>query len=162
MPGSPTDSRKQRAQNVGFFALGALVVAGVVAAAQYFSGSENDTDGEHCSARSSSPTGTATRNYRIDHNQPTSPASHDVTAQPPGSSTAVAEEAECAVVCSICMSRPCNMLFNECGHLSMCESCVLQMSRSGLHDTRTNADRELIARCPLCRQVGTLQKVYLP
>ena len=55
------------------------------------------------------------------------------------------EEVVDAITCVVCMDRPRNALYSNCGHLCVCQDCASKSER----------------KCPICRTAGGVQLVRL-
>ena len=54
------------------------------------------------------------------------------------------------LLCVVCMEKPINTVFLECGHMLCCETCA----------QRTKARKQ---QCPVCRQgIRRVKAIYLP
>lgn len=65
--------------------------------------------------------------------------------------------------CVCCMERPQSFMFVECGHLCLCEPCLVQLTRaSGAagHTAVRSGQEPVRVACPCCRHVGPLVKTY--
>ena len=67
------------------------------------------------------------------------------------------------VRCPVCFEAVPNILFSNCGHLALCESCEASMWKPEcrhLHVEFQNDYGQL--KCPMCRLAGPTRKIFLP
>ena len=53
--------------------------------------------------------------------------------------------------CCVCLSKPSNVLFTNCGHLCICEEC-----NNNLNDTAEDN-----IKCPMCRTEVTQKRIII-
>ena len=58
-------------------------------------------------------------------------------------------------LCTVCMDRPLQTIFNQCGHISLCLPCFNEAERKA-------AEQSKAVRCPICRGGGNIRRVYFP
>ena len=58
-------------------------------------------------------------------------------------------------LCTVCMDRPLQTIFNQCGHISLCLPCFNKAERKA-------AEQSKAVRCPICRGGGNVRRVYFP
>ena len=59
--------------------------------------------------------------------------------------------------CSVCLSNPCEVVLQPCGHVCLCRDCVTQIS-----STNTLARTQSSGKCPVCRSsIESHHNIYL-
>ncbi|KPI82845.1 hypothetical protein ABL78_8143 [Leptomonas seymouri] len=63
--------------------------------------------------------------------------------------------------CVCCLDRPQRFMFVQCGHICMCEPCLIRMGREYEDKTlRRRFNGPVRLACPICRLVGFVVKTY--
>ena len=65
--------------------------------------------------------------------------------------------------CVICQEHKCNIVYIECGHLCICESCKIKLETYSVdcsNDCNNNNEEKKELKCPICRKEGKSIKVY--